>query len=95
MAFILILCHCIVVLLELCIDNNQIQIFFFFFLPATRVSFDGMPVRETYIQIGMALCGARSGSPQDLSPDLWIGVMEWHFHSFGIMCLVRLTEKRW
>ena len=50
----LILCHCIVVLFELCIDNNQIQIFFFF-LPATRVSFDGMPVRETYIQIGMAL----------------------------------------
>ena len=37
MAFILILCHCIVVLFELCIDNNQIQIFFFFFfLPATR-----------------------------------------------------------
>ena len=30
-AFILILCHCIVVLFELCIDNNQIQIFFFFF----------------------------------------------------------------
>ena len=52
MAFILILCHCIVVLFELCIDNNHIQIFF---LPATRVSFDGMPVRETYIQIGMAL----------------------------------------
>ena len=59
MAFILILCHCIVVLLELCIDNNQIQIFFFF-LPATRVSFDGMPVRETYIQIGMALVTPRA-----------------------------------
>ena len=42
MAFILILCHCIVVLFELCIDNID-----FFFLPATRVSFDGIPVRET------------------------------------------------
>ena len=31
MAFILILCHCVVVLFELCIDNNQIHFFFFFF----------------------------------------------------------------
>ena len=53
MAFILILCHCIVVLFELCIDNNQIQFFFFFFFACHPGH--GMPVRETYIQICMAL----------------------------------------
>ena len=30
---------------------------FFFFFPATRVSFCGGSVRETYIQLGMALLG--------------------------------------
>ena len=35
-------------------NDNEIQIFFFFFSPATRVSFCGGSVRETYIQLGMA-----------------------------------------
>ena len=30
----------------------------------------------------------------DLSPNLKIGVTEWHFHLLGIHCLDKLTEKR-
>ena len=44
------------------LDYKSFFVFFYlvvnylvFNLPATRVSFDGMPVRETYIQIDMAL----------------------------------------
>ena len=29
----------------------------------------------------------------DLSPDLKIGVIEWHFQSMGMHCLAKLTEK--
>ena len=36
-----------------------------------------------------------SGFQEHLSPDMKIGVIEWHFCSLGMLCLDKLTEKRW
>ena len=52
MAFILILCHCIVVLFELCIDNNQIQIFFFFFQGDLNTKQKKIVQKPSYNQAG-------------------------------------------